>query len=325
MNKDRTKWLAEGKFGIMVHYLVDAPGRTPGQKTAGLNRIVDNFNLAGFIEQVKATGARWLIFTIGQNTGYYCAPNAFMDRALPGRTSRRNLPLEIARELKAGGRRFIAYLPAEVKGQSDEVHQAFGWRDDDPAQGVFQQNYLKFIREYAAGLGDCLDGWWFDGCYEWPVFPNKNLDFAGYIRAARAGNPDAICAFNDGSFCVGKLAPVTKQEDYHPGEIHVLVNGDVGLGWWEETPVAYMPSSRFIDGVQWHGLLPVDSTFAGPALPEQHYSDEVLISLIARINAVQGAITLNLPIGQDGLIPAKTLLQMQRVATALDERSVPGN
>jgi len=71
--------------------------------------------------------------------------------------------------------------------------------------------------------------------------------------------------------------------------------------------------------------VPVDSTFAGPALPEQHYSDEVLISLIARINAVQGAITLNLPIGQDGLIPAKTLLQMQRVATALDERSVPGN
>ncbi len=99
---------------------------------------------------------------------------------------------------------------------------------------------MRFIEDYATGLGRLVDGWWFDGCYPWPVFPSSNLDFAAYIRAARAGNPEAICAFNDGAFCVGRVAPVTPLEDYHAGEVHVLVNGDIGLGWWKENPRPYM-------------------------------------------------------------------------------------
>ncbi len=65
----------------------------------------------------------------------------------------------------------------------------------------------------------------------------------------------------------------------------MLVNGDIGLGWWKENPRPYMPAAkRFIDGV-WHCLLPVDSTFCGPELPDQHYSDEILVHLISRIHA----------------------------------------
>lgn len=331
MEKDLTRWLAGGKFGIMVHYLITPPGETPEQRTAEFNRTVDAFELAGFMRQFDAMGPDWLIFTIGQNTGYYCGPNAFLDAALPGHTSRRNLPLEIAREVKARGKRFIAYLPAEVCGQKPEIHRAFGWVGDDPRRGVeptqrlFQPNYQRFIRDYAIAMGRLLDGWWFDGCYagDWKVFPNWNLDFAGYIRAARAGNPEAICAFNDGAFCAGIVAPLTELEHYHPGEVHVLVNGDIGLGWWARDPKPYMPTTRFIDGVQWHGLLPVDSTFCGPDLPDQHYSDDVLISLITRINAVQGAITLNLPIGDHGLVPTKTVEQIVRVSTAVNDGENP--
>jgi len=320
MEHDRTRWLAKGRFGIMVHYLIAPPGTMPDQRTAEYNRIIDGFDLRGFMKQFDAIGADWLIFTMGQNEGYYSSPNRFLDNVLPGRTSRRSLPLEIAQEVKSRQKRFILYLPAEVAGQTPEVRQAFGWQENDSTQRAFQANYVRFIEDFSTGLGRLVDGWWFDGCYPWPVFPNSNLDFAAYIRAARAGNPEAICAFNDGAFCVGRVAPVTPLEDYHAGEVHVLVNGDIGLGWWKENPRPYMPTARFIDGVQWHCLLPVDSTFCGPELPDQHYSDEILAHLISRIHAVGGAITLNLPIGRDGLIPTQTVEQMQRVASRLPQR-----
>ena len=358
---DRTKWLAHGRFGIMVHYLISPAGETPEKRTAEFNRIVNSFNLEAFIKQFDKIGADWLIFTIGQNTGYYCSPNKFLDTALPGHTSQRNLPLEIARELKARHKRFIAYLPVEVNAQSDEMKKAFGWQGADPKHSLFQTNCQRFIREYSLALGKLVDGWWFDGaprylsgglpivprpilpkvpiigcpfrenlqgeprngvergseaergCYD-SLYPDRCFDFSGFIDAVRAGNPDSICAFNDGSFAIGRLAPLTKLEDYISGETFELMNGDICLS--RCIGRQYMPTERFIDGVQWHCLLPVDSTFTGSG--DNHYRDEELINLIQRINKVQGAITFNLPLNSEGTIAESTVEQLQRISKALN-------
>ena len=318
--KHRSEWMSQGSFGLMVHYLISPAGSAPAEKTADFNRTVDGFDVPAFVRQFRATGAEWLIFTIGQNTRYYCSPNRFLDAKKPGHTSRRDLVLEIARGVKASGARFIAYLPAEVAAPV-ELHDAFGWRKDDPTQAAFQPNYKEFIRAYSLQYGKDCDGWWFDGCYEWPVFPNRNLDFAGYIAAARAGNPEAITAFNDGAFCVGKVKPATLLEDYHAGEIHTLVKGKIALGWWKNNPKPYLPEGRFIEGVQWHGLLPVDSTFCGPELPDQHYDDPTLINLLKAVKAVGGALTFNLPISRTGQVPEASIAQMQRLGRAIGAKT----
>jgi alpha-L-fucosidase len=310
----RADWMHEGSYGIMVHYLISPAGDTDEKRTAGLNRIVDGFDLDAFIAQFRSTGADWLIFTIGQNTGYYNSPNAFLDEACPGHTSSRDLVLEIAQRVKALGKRFIAYLPAEVSAHSEAIHQTFAWNPED--QSTFQKRYQRFIRAYAVKLGKLLDGWWFDGCYEWPVFHNSLYDWPAWIEAARAGNPEAIVAFNDGAFCIGKLDPVTPLEDYHAGEVHMLQDGKIKLGHSDDSPL-YMPDSRFIGGVQWHALLPVDSTFEGGE--PYHYSDEVLFEWVKECKAVGGAVTLNLPIGLDGRIPEASVAQMQRLSAALGE------
>ena len=314
--KHRADWMSSGSFGLMVHYLIGPAGNTPEEKTADFNRIVSAFDVPRFVQQFNSTGADWLIFTIGQNTSYYSSPNSFLDARAPGHTSRRDLVLEIATALKASGKWFIAYMPSELAAPAD-LHEAFGWRTDDPQQAAFQPNYQAFIRAFSLQYGKNCDGWWFDGCYEWPVFPSKYFDFAGYIAAARAGNPDAITAFNDGAFCVGKIKPVTPLEDYHAGEIHTLVDGQVALGWWQNNPKPYLPDSRFVDGVQWHGLLPVDSTFCGPALPDQHYDDATLIKLLKAVKSVGGALTFNLPIGRDGVVPEASIAQMQRLGRTI--------
>ncbi|HOX37973.1 MAG TPA: hypothetical protein PL033_08295 [Candidatus Brocadiia bacterium] len=309
---NRAEWMAKGSYGIMVHYLIAPPGDSAEERTAAFEQIVAGFRKDAFLEQFAGAGADWLIFTIGQNTGYYCSPNAFLDERLPGHTSKRDLALEIAKGVKGIGRRFIAYLPSEVNAQTPEVHAAFAWNPKD--QSEFQRRYQQFIRAYADKFGRDLDGWWFDGCYEWDCFHNSLYDWPNWFAAARSGNPGAIVAFNDGAFCINKVKPVTLLEDYHAGEVHCLTHGKIKLGHDKESPL-YLPESQFIEGVQWHALVPVDSTFEGGK--PYHYSDDELFGFVRRCNAVSGAVTLNLPIGQDGQIPEKSIEQMRRLGKAL--------
>lgn len=313
MNREvRTRWLADGSFGIMVHWLISPAGETDAAKTAEFGRIVDAFDLDTFIDQFASTGADWLIFTIGQNTGYYASPNEWLDAQVPGRTPRRDLVFEIAQRVKALGKRFIAYLPSEVSWQVGPIQTAFAW---DPAdQSEFQRRYCAFIRAYATKFGPLVDGWWYDGCYDWDKFPNHTYDFPAWLAASRAGNPVALVAFNDGSFCINKVPPVTPLEDYHAGEVHRLVDGRIKLGHEPDSPL-YLPDSRWIDGVQWHALVPVDSTFEGGE--PYHYDDAELFGFVDACRAVQGAVTLNLPIGVDGVIPEPSIEQMRRLGRHL--------
>lgn len=73
-------WLS-GKRGLMVHYLPEFPG----------NEQVDSFDLAGFLDDFDRSASDYLIFTLGQNRGFYCAPNEVIDdmparAAVPGAT-----------------------------------------------------------------------------------------------------------------------------------------------------------------------------------------------------------------------------------------------
>jgi hypothetical protein len=308
----RTDWMSQGSFGLMVHYLITPTGDSDAARTAEFDRIVDGFDLEGFIAQFHATGADWLIFTLGQNTGYYCSPSAFLDGVLPGHTSRRDLALEVARRIKALRKRFIAYLPAEVCAQSDAIHDAFAWNPAD--QSEFQRRYQVFLRDYSGKLGSLCDGWWFDGCYEWDCFHNSLYDWPAWIAAARAGNAASLVAFNDGSFCINKVKPVTLLEDYHAGEVHLLVDGKIKLGHDDDSPL-YLPDSRFVEGVQWHALVPVDSNFEGGE--PRHYGDEELFGFVKRCKSVGGAVTLNLPISDSGAIPEASIQQMVRLRAAL--------
>lgn len=306
----RTDWMAQGSFGLMVHYLISPAGETDAERTAAFNATVDGFDLEGLMAQFHATGADWLIFTLGQNTGYYSSPNAFLDAALPGHTSRRDLALEIARRVKALRKRFIAYLPAEVCAQSEAVHEAFAWNPAD--QSEFQRRYQEFVRAYSLKFGSLCDGWWFDGCYTWDVFHNSLYDWPAWIAAARAGNPESLTAFNDGSFCINNVKPVTALEDYHPGEVHQLVEGKIKLGHDPDSPL-YLPTERFIEGVQWHALVPVDSSFDGGE--PKRYSDGELAGFLEACKSVGGAVTWNLPISDGGAIPAESIARVARVAT----------
>ena len=54
---NRAAWMAQGTFGMMTHYLITPKGSTPQERTADLNRIVDQFDLARYMKQFDETGA----------------------------------------------------------------------------------------------------------------------------------------------------------------------------------------------------------------------------------------------------------------------------
>lgn len=320
MRGHRCDWMVEeGPFGMMVHWIAPGPAPEEGEWIQDLDKAVDAFQLERFLEQFEASGAAWLIFTIGQNSTYYASPNATLDRLCgPGHCSTRDLVLELAEGVHRLGKRFLPYLPAEVSAPT-ALHEGFAWNPTD--QTEFQHRYTDFIREYALRLGESYDGWWFDGCYTWPQFHNSLYDWPLWCGAARAGNPDAALAFNDGSFCVGIDKPLTPMQDYLSGEVELLVGGRVRFGR-EETSPLILPEARFIEGTacQWHALLPIDCFWGhgtpGPMEPPK-YSDDDLFSLLDACRKVDAVATLNVGIYQEGHLGTETVAQLTRLTERL--------
>lgn len=326
---NRAVWMAQGSFGVMTHYLISPKGGTPAERTANLNKMVDNFDLDGYIEQFKASGADWLIFTLGQCTGYLCCPNAYLEKFAPGLCANRDLVKEIGERISALGKRMILYIPSE-ENADPVLQEAFDYNSEGHTQ-----RYFEFLKTYSLQYGDLVDGWWFDSCG-----PHDDAYWLEWMDALRAGNPDIAVAFSGAEFCCGgPVNPVCKLEDYHAGEIHLLedykirrdflppggdivVNSERKLRLRDQEARTYMPDAQFIDGVQWHCLLPLDLTF-NPAVPNQfcHYTDDELLTFVSNIKRVGGAITINVPIDvETGLIPEDSLQSLVRLHKNLTEK-----
>ena len=69
----RVHWL-KGKYGVMVHWLF------PTYKNNDIDSLANAFDIDLFMRDFEATGADWLIFTVGQNTGTYASPNSVIDK-----------------------------------------------------------------------------------------------------------------------------------------------------------------------------------------------------------------------------------------------------
>lgn len=300
---NRAAWMAQGTYGMMCHYLISPQGNTPEEKTADFNKTIDHFDVEHFLGQFDQTGADWLIFTLGQTTGYFCAPNAYLDARRAGHTPRRDLVREIADGLKKRNKRLILYLAAGCEG--DEAYREFlGWG----TPGDYDR-YLEFVRSYSDRYGKLVSGWWFDGCG-----PRSDDDWKKWIAATRSGNPDTAVAFSGAEICAaGTIKPLCHLEDYHAGEIHLLEGGKIRSDFLPpggdiivvdgklrkrgQEPRFHMPNGQYIDNVQWHGLLPIDLTF-NPAVPDQfcHYRDRDLFQFVRDVKRVGGALTINVPI-----------------------------
>lgn len=307
-----------GRWGIMLHWIAPGPAAKSGKRRTGLNDAVDHFDLDRLISQVSGTGISWVIFTIGQNSGFYASPNQYLDSiAGPGRTSSRDLVLELAKALRAKNVALIAYAPGEIKAVK-ALHSAFGW---DPAnQDAFQQRYTQFLREYSERYGEYCAGWWIDGCYNWKDFPNSKRDWSLWSTALRSGNPNRALSFNDGCFLVNHPYALTESQDFLSGEADGFsLDGPIVKSIGNVKPFALTESYLAQLTCQPHVVAPIDNLgkwgFGGPGeIAPPLYKAEELSAIIQRYHQLGVALTFNVGIYQEGFLGDQTADLLQRLS-----------
>ena len=209
---EKTDWFHEAGWGIMTHYLGAPPSSSGGKElTAEMwNRQVDAFDAEGLAEQLASAGTKYLLFTIGQNSGHYSAPNATYDKfvgIVPSKCSRRDLVADLAKELKRRDIRLLVYLPSGAPAADVEARKKLGWRWGRPGGwqlpnesvggrlAEFQRKWEAIIREWSLRWKDDVSGWWIDGCYfadEMYRFDDE-AKLCQLCRSPESGEPRCDC------------------------------------------------------------------------------------------------------------------------------------
>jgi len=322
---EKTDWLHQARWGVLLCYLGAPPSSAGGAELTAekWNERVDAFDVDALAEQLGSTGTKYCMFTIGQNSGHYCSPNATYDKIVginPSKCSRRDLIADLAKALAPRGIRLMVYLPSGAPGADPVARKRLQWRwgrpggwqlPGEPTGGrlvEFQRHWEAVIREWSLRWGRSVYGWWIDGCYfadEMYRFDDEP-NFASFAAAIKAGNPDAIVAFNPGV----KLPVIchTSHEDYTAGEVNL-----------EQVPDALKTCpGRWIqrDGqrVQYHLLSYLGTSWCQGDRPV--LADDVIIGYTRQLNQLGGVITWDVPISTAGQIPQPFVDQLKALGAA---------
>jgi hypothetical protein len=312
MSSHRTDWFKDAGWGVFCHYLADtASNSQPIDLTPdGWNRRVAAFDVSGFADQIESARARYCFLTIGQNSGFFCAPNATYDGYVgitPSKCSERDLIADLSDELGRRGIPLLVYLPAGAPAADPIAVERLGWEwgyEGGWPHGHevrtynrlldFQLKWESVIIEWSERWGSQVRGWWVDGCY----FADEMYrdcdppNFASFADAMRAGNPDSIVAFNPG--VKYPIITLTQEEDYTAGEINEC----------EQVQC----EGRWVGGAQWHMLSYLGETWGRG---EPRYTDAQAIGFTQDAMAQEGVVSWDVPIQHSGLIPEPFAAQLR--------------
>jgi len=297
-----TDWFRQAGWGVFTHYLTGED-----MSATEWNALVDGFDVPGLARQLKQTGCRYYYLTLGQNSGHYCSPNAAYDRIVgitPSKCSRRDLVADLYDALHPLGIRLMVYLPAGAPDRDPVAMERLQWSKGAARNAEFQRNWEAVIREWSQRWGKKVGGWWFDGCY-WPDamyrFPAPP-NFQSFAAAAKAGNPQALVAFNPG--VLRPIISLSEYEDYTAGEIDH--SGD--------DPFPPCPG-RWVEGAQWHMLSYLGSNWCRGDKPA--YPDDLIVRVTRDRLAAGGVVTWDVPIDRQGHIPQPFVDQLSALGRAL--------
>jgi hypothetical protein len=299
MKQNAAQWLRDARWGLFFHYL-DSPASSEeisSTSSEAWDERIDRFDVPRFASQVAQSGAGYVIWTLGQNSGHFCSPNATYDAITeihPSKCSRRDLIAEIADALAAYNIKTIAYLPSGAPQFDTQAVAALQWRvdDNDTRQAIFQMHWQEIIRQWSTRWGDKISGWWIDGCY-WPeqmYFHEDSPNMTSFIAALRAGNPDGIVAFNRGP--AAPVKPFSDLEDYTAGETS------------EGLPLSVEVKDNGQCESQFHVLVFAGASW-GRGAPR--FNADFVRTYTHFINSRGGAVSWDIPIGEQGEIPVAFL------------------
>ncbi len=304
-----TDWFRDAGYGIMVHYL--KPAIAPEGGAREWNEAVNSFDVELFASEAHEAKAGYVMFTLGQNSGYYCSPNATFDSIVgvnPGELcSTRDLPLELIKALDKYNIPLILYLPSNPPVRNKLVSEKFNYPfKKDSATSQYNQPILEnMIREWSLRYGEGAKGWWFDGLYSWNAIRSTRMDMylkhnnSTHTLAAKAGNKQSIVTYNYG---FGEIQVNTPYCDYSSGE---------------KKTIDEFPNNRWVEeGVQWFLFTYLGEKWGGKG---QQFETEELVSKAQKIVKNDGVLCLEVVTNATGEILPHHLEQIKAVGAALEK------
>lgn len=317
MMNDRTQWLADIGWGIFIHYLVNEKSQDKAATTSRKwNSMINSFNVEGLADQLESVNAGYLFITVGQTSGHYCAPNPVYDSIVginPSKCSERDLVMDLHTALDRKGIKLMAYVPSDGSSMDPAARERLewecNWTDDwgSEIKGLrlagYQRKWESILREWSLRWGKKISGWWVDGCYFADAMyrHEDEPNFRSFAGALKAGNPDAITAFNPGVFT--PLRCHTEFDDYTAGEISKAL------------PECHGPWVKFGNhNARYHVLTYLGEKWCGTT---PRFPDELVTGYTKHIIAKGGAITWDVPTDINGLIPAPFLNQLKTLSSSI--------
>lgn len=304
-----TEWFYNRGYGIFVHLLHNAVNgkdaiRSMGRETSW-DECLRDFDCDLFASQVKETGAGYVIITIMQVTKYMLAPNETFNR-ITGYKNGEACPtfdfIEILYEaLHKQDIDLLLYFTGDGPANDKIAGDAFGYHGFHPGGNKvtreFVEKWALVLQEYSLRYGKRVKGWWLDGTPG--VIGYDNVELLKILTdAARAGNPDAICACNYYGV-LNEFGAERKQVlmgtpfcDYTAGEmVH-----------FEDVPVA-----PFIGESRWHILTHMGKSltqyeYDGWGKPGVRYTAEYMRDYYEKVHSHGGVITVDVCAYRDGHI-----------------------
>ena len=289
-----TKWLQDAGYGIMCHWTSQTMPRH-GERKAYAQAVRD-FDVSGFVAQIRDTGAGFLVLATSHAEMYFPAPIAALERALPGRTAARDLVAELADALGARGIRLILYYHIGAIDDPAWLEASGFWKTD--TSRIFG-TWEAVIGEVGERYGAKLAGYWFDDGtinYYYRSAPWERL-----TRTARKGNPNRLVAYNP-----WELPSCTAFQDYFTGE---------GYGDPAMPGLPLGPDGRFTGGS--HAGLQACATLVTEGdwvhggketeVGAPRYDAAALARLCAAYRARKIVPIFNLEIYQEGAVSARTV------------------
>jgi hypothetical protein len=290
-----TDWLHAAQWGVFSQGPMVEYQSPPITTVSAWNAAVNAFDVEGLANQIERMGAGYLILCLGENSGFYCSPNATYDSIVgynPSHMSTRDLVSDLYAALNPRGIPLMVYLPAGAPDQDQQAVTALQWRWGSSGLASFQVMWDRIIQEWSTRWGSKVAGWWFDGCF----YGQAMYNWDSFAAAARSGNSASIVAFNPGvQIPIQALVP---QQDYTAGETDKPLSIFCDGRWIKSQSDATQMANTH---VQFHCL-----TYAGSAWgtgQSPNYSTAELMSATNAIVNGGGAITWDMPLSSpDGLI-----------------------
>ncbi len=345
-NFEKKEWFSSRKWGICNQLpLYNANSFDNKATFKEINEQISTFDVNAYAKTLHELNAGYVIFSVMFCHQYFCAPNDTFNQITgfkPGDAcSERDLIADLIEALKPYDIPLFLSMYANGPAHNEYAAKKFSYVDAI-AQYIneeFVEKWSAVIREFAVRYGENIHGWFFHHAFDRLGFDGHDDDFfKAFHDAIKAGNKEALIAFNNGDIQVDynnpEYAPLLRNLR-HPNE-KVIKLWDLSragnalalsafdrkpgntlryskyedftageTGYFEELPI-----SKYVEGSLWHkfGFMGFPQKNLGPwgvdgwNRPGSIYSGDYLYNYVKSCNEKGGVVTIDTCLFDDGHI-----------------------